>query len=461
MYTVYSQPRSSIYKLFDHLILLSEGCVAYDGPAGDTAVNYFSSIGLKCPSYFHPGDYFLDIISLDNRSKEQEKKSTKRIKFILESYEKYSTQKLSKNNGKLSFDGSIKSLNIDEFHVDGVTSSIWEQIKILGLRNCQSIIRDKVTLGTRIFFTCFFALFLSALWSDTGNGQKDIQNRNGILFFIAINQSFGGMVSTVQVFIVEKAIVMRERQAHSYYLWTYYITKFFTQLPVEVIFPCVFAGIVYFIVGLRPDAWAFFIFLIITVLVSVSAVGIGFMVGSCAPNIDAANAMAPLIMVITILFGGFYINADQMPVWISWLENLSTIKWTFEAYSINEYTDLDLTCTEQEQIDGNCFGSGEEVLSYLSFTRYKIWECLVILAGLFLGFHFIAFSCLKFISERYMKVEEPDNNASTIKVSTILEQNHYKNELDDELDQIQDLIVSSDPPNNKKKPNIKSPLLTT
>merc|ERR1711971_126789 len=51
--------------------------------------------------------------------------------------------------------------------------------------------------------------------------------------------------------------------------------------------------------------------------------------------------MAPIIMVLTILFGGFYINAGSMPVWIGWLENVSTIKWCFEAYCINEFTGLE------------------------------------------------------------------------------------------------------------------------
>lgn len=55
------QPRSSIYKLFDQLILLSQGRVAYSGAAGEEAVRYFGALGLHCPSFFHPGDYFLEL----------------------------------------------------------------------------------------------------------------------------------------------------------------------------------------------------------------------------------------------------------------------------------------------------------------------------------------------------------------------------------------------------------------
>ena len=38
------QPRYSIFKLFDHLALLSQGFMVYHGPAQE-ALEYFSTIG--------------------------------------------------------------------------------------------------------------------------------------------------------------------------------------------------------------------------------------------------------------------------------------------------------------------------------------------------------------------------------------------------------------------------------
>ena len=400
------QPRSSIYKLFDQLILLAEGRVAYSGKAGETVVNYFSELGLNAPSYFNPGDYFLDIISEDNRSSSQESKSRKRIEYILNSF---ADHEMKRQESEINFDGDVSSLiGAGALSHDGVTSSILEQFMILATRNCRQILRDKFTLGMRTFMSMFFALFLAALWADMSKtDEADIQNRTGILFFIAINQSFGGMISTLQVFIVEKTIVMRERQAHCYYLWIYYLTKLTTQLPVDVVVPIVFASIVYWIVGLNPDAFAFLIFLLLTVLISLSAVGLGFAVGACAPNIDAGNAMAPLLMVLSILFGGFYINADSMPDWIGWLENLSTIRWCFEAYCINEFKTLDATFCSP---DGERCTTSEEVLQSLAFDKYSVWIPTIILTGLFAGFHLIAFVCLKFNHTKYIQADEPSKS---------------------------------------------------
>ena len=77
------QPRSSIYKLFDQLILLSEGELAYSGVAGDTALRYFENIGYKIDSNFNPADFYLDLISEDTRGANLEIESKLRIEKVL------------------------------------------------------------------------------------------------------------------------------------------------------------------------------------------------------------------------------------------------------------------------------------------------------------------------------------------------------------------------------------------
>ena len=262
--------------------------------------------------------------------------------------------------------------------------------------------------------TTFFALFISALYSETDNGQKSIQDRTGILFFVCINQSFGGIFNTINTFVLEKAIVMRERQAKSYYLSSYYCTKIITALPIDIFTPLLFACIVYWIVGLNPDPFAFFMFCFITVAVSLAAIGLGFCVGSIAPTVDAASAMAPTFMVLMILFGGFYINTENIPDWIEWLSNVSTIQWTFAAFCINEFKGVEFVCDDismnsdnssgSQQGDEGCVRTGEQVIELLSFDSYTLWECVGYLFILMAVFHVIAFLVLRFNKEKYLNV---------------------------------------------------------
>ena len=86
MVTSIHQPRSSIFTLFDDIVLLSAGRLVYHGPSGDDALAYFAGQGYVCPSYFNPADFFLDLVSVDTRSLAAERKSRARIDFLVSEY---------------------------------------------------------------------------------------------------------------------------------------------------------------------------------------------------------------------------------------------------------------------------------------------------------------------------------------------------------------------------------------
>jgi hypothetical protein len=44
-------------------------------------------------------------------------------------------------------------------------------------------------------------------------------------------------------------------------------------------------------------------------------------------------------MLPQILFGGFYANAAHFPGWVMWLQYFSTIRYTVESLTRNEFRD--------------------------------------------------------------------------------------------------------------------------
>ena len=65
------QPRSSIFALFDDLVLLAEGALVYGGPAVE-AVGHFRDQGFQCPPNYNPAEFLADLISVDHSSPEAE-----------------------------------------------------------------------------------------------------------------------------------------------------------------------------------------------------------------------------------------------------------------------------------------------------------------------------------------------------------------------------------------------------
>ena len=73
-----------------------------------------------------------------------------------------------------------------------------------------------------------------------------------------------------------------------------------------------------------------------------------------------ASALAPIIVVLMILFGGFYINVDSLPAALAWLQYLSIMRWAFMGLAVNEFTGTTFSCGDVADGDG-CTSTGEEV----------------------------------------------------------------------------------------------------
>uniref|UniRef100_A0A1I7U8R7 ABC transporter domain-containing protein n=1 Tax=Caenorhabditis tropicalis TaxID=1561998 RepID=A0A1I7U8R7_9PELO len=79
------QPSTSVYQMADQLILLSQGHVAYAGPANQVDA-FFGRCGYPIPKYVSSPDHFMRVIS--HKSFESEEEYNKRIEKIVQEHEK-------------------------------------------------------------------------------------------------------------------------------------------------------------------------------------------------------------------------------------------------------------------------------------------------------------------------------------------------------------------------------------
>lgn len=92
-----------------------------------------------------------------------------------------------------------------------------------------------------------------------------------------------------------------------------------------------------------------------------------------------------------MLFGGFFIGVNQIPVWLSWLGYLSFIKYGFAAVMQNEFGNRELTydgCT------GFCPPNGDAILEFYDADEMPMWLNIVILAVFAMVMRIIAYLIL-------------------------------------------------------------------
>ena len=150
--------------------------------------------------------------------------------------------------------------------------------------------------------------------------------------------------------------------------------------------------------GLNDDPDRFGLFLVIILLESLAAIGLGLVVSTIAPTVEAANALGPPIVIVFLLFGGFYINIDSLPTGSRWVTYVSLLKWAFEALAINEFEGETFTCKSS---DLTCQPTGKAVLDNLSFGNSTVGEALLGLFVVFICYNILAYIILRIGRTRY------------------------------------------------------------
>ena len=360
--SIIHQPRSQIYSMFDHMLLLSSGKDTFFGKAAD-ALSYFQSQGFSCPEEFNPADYYLDILSPDNRTKELEAESANRITDISDKWSN-SAFKTAHVTAQLTADSKLESNvqeHIAEIGLDSSCASFAVQLKYLSWRTWTEVRRDWITTLVGTIISSIFGLIVGGVYSNTGLAQIDIQNRNGCLFFIGVNSTMTGLFAVLNSFPKEKNIVNTERANRAYEITPYFLGKLIVETPIRLIPTFAYGCILYFLVGLNPHRFGEF--LGIAISVTFTAMCFGLMISAVMPTLEAANAVGPLLVVIMIMFGGFYIDIASLPKVADLVPYISILRWAFQSFAINEYRGLVFECEPGKM----CLKTGEQVLTSLGF----------------------------------------------------------------------------------------------
>lgn len=297
------QPRSSIFALFDQLCLVSEGRVMYFGPARD-AVPYFAALSFQSPAQFNPADFFLDLLSVDPRSPEREANTKARVEYL---GNKHTAQEeplaLEGPEGDLESPyGYVQSSEV-QLNDRKFQSSWLTEFYVLLNRSLKLARREKVANYARLGQVLFFAVILGLLWLNNGRDDENFAVRssiNGVLFFLVVNQAFGGVFSVVFGFPLERSIVTRERSTNMYRTSSYYISKTFTDIPKTMFFNAAFCCIVYWMIGLKATAGGFFIFFAIVFLTSSLAESLAITVSVVTGDAQTAAGVIPVFVIMAL-----------------------------------------------------------------------------------------------------------------------------------------------------------------
>eukprot|EP01083_Nonionella_stella_P117746 351218_1 len=306
------QPSSEIFDMIDSLILLAQGHIVYYGPSSGV-LEYFGNLGYKCPQYSNIADYIV------NRVQENSE-------FFVDKWKEHEKQYID--------------LNFNDYDVlqpkRKQTAPFCKQFGSVLKREFQILTRDPRPSKIRFVQTIVFSLFVGILYNSLPYTPEGLRDRFGAIFFLTINSSMTGLISTIIVFPEQRLLFERERDANMYYTTTWLLAKLLISIPEHALFTLIYLLIAFWMVGFDSPFFSLYISLVLCVLCTGS---FGMIIGCFAKNVGEAMQMMPMGFIPFLLFTNFLVSLEQIPAWIRWIQWLNPFKYIVDAVCLTEFQD--------------------------------------------------------------------------------------------------------------------------
>uniref|UniRef100_A0A8B9JRK0 Broad substrate specificity ATP-binding cassette transporter ABCG2 n=1 Tax=Astyanax mexicanus TaxID=7994 RepID=A0A8B9JRK0_ASTMX len=395
------QPRYSIYRLFDSLTLLVSGRLVYHGPA-QNALDYFSNIGYACEAHNNPADFFLDVINGDSIAFEESGDRRQSIEArLVEEYKNSSYAQDTNTELARIIQGKEYSIR-PKSRVITYNSGFCHQFNWVLKRTFRNLMLNPQTSVAQLGVTVFLALIVGAIFYKVKDNQSGIQNRFGALFFITTNQCFSTL-SAAELFITERKLFIHEYTSGYYRVSVYFLTKILSDIITLRTIPAIlFTCVSYFMIGFKPTAAAFFIFMFTVTLVSYTATAMTMAISADQSVVAVANIFMTISFVFMMIFSGLLVNLESVMAWLNWLKYFSIPRYALTALEINEFVGLNFCGNFTTRLANDTQGitcTGEQHLKSqgIDYSTWGLWQNHLALIIMTIIFLIIAYIKLRFI----------------------------------------------------------------
>lgn len=214
--------------------------------------------------------------------------------------------------------------------------SEWKQFWVVLKRTLLFSRRDWTLMYLRLFAHILVGFLIGALYYNIGNDGAKVLSNLGFLFFNMLFLMYTSMTITILSFPLEMPVLLKESFNRWYSLRSYYLAITVSDLPFQTIFCVIYVTIVYFMTSQPPELERFAMFLSACLLIAFVAQSVGLVVGA-AMNVQNGVFLAPVMSVPFLLFSGFFVSFDAIPIYLRWITYLSYIRYGFEGTALATY----------------------------------------------------------------------------------------------------------------------------
>ena len=335
------QPSSDIWDKFDRITILKDGRVMFEGRR-ETLGPKFASCGYPLPQNYNPADWVMEVAQRHKND-------------ALEEAGFFPVNEFSEH-------GKKAEMKTDTSHMSDASNALaatakaddrvgfLTQIKWLFCRELSSFKRNTHPLKARMMMTIVISLLCGLLFwqvaEDSMNLFVNVQTLFGALILALMANMFSTTLPALIAFPEERPVFLREYSTGQYTVLSYFLSRVTLELAVCAFQVTVSTMITYLMVGLNQT---FGLYWLVTYIMAVTSTALGAMAGSSASDPSVAVEFLPAIFMPQILFSGFFIPKEIMPVWLSWLTYIFPMTYAVRLVLVQEF---DGAC---DDMSGNSF----------------------------------------------------------------------------------------------------------
>ncbi|XP_025724540.1 ATP-binding cassette sub-family G member 8 isoform X2 [Callorhinus ursinus] len=398
------QPRSDIFRLFDLVLLLTSGSTIYLG-AAQYMVQYFTAIGHPCPRYSNPADFYVDLTSIDRRSREQEVATREKAQSLaalfrekVRGFDDFLWRAEARELGEGTYlESPALPQDTDQPPTPTELPGPVQQFTMLIRRQIFNDFRDLPTLLIHGAEACLMSLVIGFLYYGHGAIKLSFMDTAALLFMIGALIPFNVILDVIAKCHSERAMLYYELEDGLYTAGPYFFTKILGELPEHCVYIMIYGMPTYWLANLHPSIEPFLLHFLLVWLVVFCCRIMALGAAALLPTFHTSSFFGNALYNSFYLTGGFMMSLDNLWTVPAWISKVSFLRWCFEGLM-------------QIQFKGHTYHMavgnftipipGDMILSSMGLNSHPLYAIYFILIGIGGGFMILYYVALRFIKQK-------------------------------------------------------------
>ncbi|KAL8762097.1 MAG: hypothetical protein Q9184_001842 [Pyrenodesmia sp. 2 TL-2023] len=401
------QAGNGIYDLFDKVLVLDGGREIYYGPLKQ-ARPFMEELGFVCGEGANVADFLTGVtVPTERQVRKGYEASFPRtaveirddylrtdIKATMEKEYVYPQSDEAKVNTKDFKEAIAYDKDKTLPKKSPLTTSFPKQVKACIVRQYQIVWGDKPTFIIKQVATLVQALVVGSLFYKSSTDSSGLFFKSGALFFSLLYQALMALSEVTDSF-AGRPVLAKHKAFAFFHPAAFCIAQIAADIPVLLFQVSQFSLVLYFMVGLKVSASAFFTYWITLFAIAMCITAVMRAIGAVFSTFDDATKLSGFWFSALIVYTGYFIPKTQMHPWFVWIYWIDPLAYGFEILLSNEVHGQMIPCVNNNLIPNgpgytdtafqSCAGvpgavqgatslTGDQYLQAFSYKHSHLWR---------------------------------------------------------------------------------------